>query len=203
MPLTALALNCTLKAASGGEPSSTDRLLGELLAALAGHGVTHETVRVVAENLMPGVETDMGDGDDWPTLRARILAADILVFGSSIWLGHLNSVAQRVLERMDAFLSDATDSGVLPPFGKVAVVATVGNEDGAHHVNAELFQGLNDVGFTIPAGGAIYWVGEAMGKIDYKDLPATPEKVAAATRTCARNAVHLAGLLKGAAYPAM
>ena len=202
MSLTALALNCSLKAGSA-EPSSTDRLLGEVLAALADHGVTGETVRVVEANLLPGTDTDMGDGDGdgWPALRARILAADILVFGSPIWLGHLNSVAQRVLERMDAFLSDATDSGVLPPFGKVAVVATVGNEDGAHHVTAQAYQGLADVGFTIPAGGAVYWVGEAMGKIDYKDLPDTPEKVAATTKTLARNAAHLAGLLKASAYP--
>ena len=200
MPLTALALNCSLKAASA-EPSSTDRLLGEVLAALADHGVTGETVRVVEANLLPGTDTDMGDGDGWPALRARVLAADILIFGSPIWLGHLNSVAQRVLERMDAFLSDATNCGVLPPFGKVAVVATVGNEDGAHHVTAQAYQGLADVGFTIPAGGAVYWVGEAMGKIDYKDLPDTPEKVAATTKTLARNAAHLARLLKASDYP--
>jgi len=201
MPLTAIALNCTLKS-GGGKPSSTDRMIDEVLAALAEHGVTAETVRVVDANLLPGVDTDMGDGDGWPALRAKILAADILLFASPIWLGHINSVAQRVLERMDAFFSDATDAGVLPPFGKVAVVAAVGNEDGAHHVSAEAFQGLNDVGFTIPAGGHVYWVGEAMHKIDYIDLDGTPEKVAAATKTLARNAAHLATLLKGAAYPA-
>lgn len=200
MPLTALALNCSLKPASAG-PSSTDRLIDEVLAALGEYGVTGDTVRVVEANLLPGTDTDMGDGDGWPALRTRILAADILVFGSPIWLGHLNSVGQRVLERMDAFLSDATDAGVLPPFGKVAVVATVGNEDGAHHVTAQVYQGLADVGFTIPAGGAVYWVGEAMGRIDYKDLPETPEKVAAATRTMVRNAAHLATLLKAQTYP--
>jgi multimeric flavodoxin WrbA len=200
MPLTALALNCSLKPSSAG-PSSTDRLIDEVLTALGEHGVTGETVRAVEENLLPGTDTDMGDADGWPALRARILAADILVFGSPIWLGHLNSVGQRVLERMDAFLSDATDAGVLPPFGKVAVVATVGNEDGAHHVTAQVYQGLADVGFTIPAGGAVYWVGEAMGRIDYKDLPETPEKVAATTKTLARNAAHLATLLKAQTYP--
>lgn len=200
MPLTAIALNCTLKS-GGGEASSTDKMIGEVLAALGEHGVTHETVRVADANIATGVETDMGDGDGWPALRRRILDADILVFASPIWLGHINSVAQRVLERMDAFFSDAGDDGSLPPFGKVAVVATVGNEDGAHHVSAEVFQGLNDVGFTIPASGHVYWVGEAMGKIDYKDLPKTPEKVAAATKVLARNAVHLAGLLKAKAYP--
>lgn len=55
-------------------------------------------------------------------------------------------------------------------FGKVAVAAVVGNEDGAHHCHAEIFQALNDVGFTIPAGAGTYWMGEAMGSVDYKDL---------------------------------
>jgi len=34
---------------------------------------------------------------------------------------------------------------------RVAIVGVVGNEDGAHHVGAEVFQGLNDVGFTLAA----------------------------------------------------
>ena len=45
MPLRALALNCTLSPSPA--ESSTDRLLGEVLDALAGHGVEHESVRVV------------------------------------------------------------------------------------------------------------------------------------------------------------
>ena len=49
-------------------------------------------------------------------------------------------------------------------------MVTVGNEDGAHHVAAELYQGLADVGFTIPASAQTYWVGEAMQGTDYKDL---------------------------------
>jgi hypothetical protein len=83
----------------------------------------------------------------------------------------------------------------------VAVAAVVGNEDGAHHISAELFQALNDVGFTIPAGGVTYWVGEAMGSTDYKDLDPKPEKVLSTTATVARNAAHLAGLLAARGYP--
>jgi hypothetical protein len=86
-------------------------------------------------------------------------------------------------------------------FGKVAVVAVVGNEDGAHHVCAELFQALNDVGFTLPATAGTYWVGEAMQKTDYKDLARTPDAVASATAMLARNAAHLATLLKTSPYP--
>jgi hypothetical protein len=89
----------------------------------------------------------------------------------------------------------------MPTFGKVAVVAVVGNEDGAHHVAAECYQWLNDVGFTIPAAGAVYWVGEAMGSVDYQDLDETPEAVASSLEMTASSAAHLARLLVADGYP--
>lgn len=198
---TAIAINCSLKA-TGPARSSTDRLLNEVTAALAREGVVvAETIRIADHDVKTGVEADMGDGDAWPALRDRILAADILVFGTPIWLGHLSSVAQRVLERFDALFSEIDAQGRTPASGRIAVVAVVGNEDGGHHVASQLMQGLNDVGFTIPAGGAVYWVGEAMHKIDYIDLAETPDAVAGATATLAANAAHLAGFLSGARYP--
>jgi multimeric flavodoxin WrbA len=201
MPLTAFAVNCSLKSGSTG--SSTDKLVGELLDALAAHGVKSSgVVRIADQNVLPGVTSDEGDGDTWPEIRRQILAADIFVFGTPIWMGHPCSLAQRVLERLDAFLGETDDEGRMVSLNRVAVVAVVGNEDGAHHVAAELFQGLNDVGFTIPAGGMTYWVGEAMHKTDYRDLPAGSEKTTQATKSAAANAAHLAGLLRTSGYPA-
>lgn len=201
MQLTAFALNCSLKASDDKEKSSTDRLLADLLAALVPHGVKGEIVRSLDHDIKPGVLSDMGKGDDWPKLRQKILAADIFVLGLPIWLGQPSSVAKRVLERMDAFLDETDDRGRMPAAGKVALVAIVGNEDGAHHCHAACFQALNDVGFTIPANSGIYWVGEAMSDVNYVDLPETPEKVAAAIEMATSNAAHLASLLKGEAYP--
>lgn len=198
MALAALALNCTLKAS--GAASSTDKLLREVLAELGRHEISGEVVRVVDLDIRPGVTSDEGPGDDWPALRKKILAADILVFGTPVWLGQPSSVARRVLERMDAFLGETDDKKRTPSFGKVAVVAVVGNEDGAHHYHAEIFQALNDVGFTLAAGAGTYWVGEAMGSTDYKDLDKPYDKTVQATRMLASNAAHLAGLLKAAAY---
>lgn len=134
-------------------------------------------------------------------LRERILGADILVFATPTWLGHMSSVAQRVLERLDAELSDTDDQGRLRTYGKVAAVVVVGNEDGAHAITAAAYQGLNDVGFSIPAAGVTYWNGEAMHKTDYKDLDETPTETASATKSLAANAAHLARLLKGQPYP--
>lgn len=198
--LTSLALNCTLKGSDG--ESSTDKLLHELVAALEAEGVTSSgIVRLADRDIRPGVTSDEGQGDDWPEIRAQILAADILVIGTPIWLGHPSSYAQRVLERLDAFLGEKADDGRLISLDRVALVAVVGNEDGAHHVAAELFQGLNDVGFTIPAAGMTYWVGEAMHTTDYKDLPNGSEKTTAATKNAARRAAHLARLLREQHYP--
>lgn len=200
MPLRALALNCTLSPSPA--ESSTDKLLGEVLTALAGHGVEHESVRVVDHDVRPGVELDMGEGDAWPAIREKVMAADILVLGTPTWMGQQSSVCQRVLERLDAELSETDEQGRPLTFGKVAVAVVVGNEDGAHHISAVVFQSLNDVGFTIPAQGVSYWNGEAMQSTDYKDLPEVPEKTASTTATAAANAAHLARLLKDGGYPA-
>ena len=100
--LRAFALNCTLKASSDDEPSSTDKLLADMLAAMEPYGVHGEIVRVADHNIKPGVRSDEGPGDDWPDLRKRILAADIFILGMPIWLGQPSSIAKRVLERMDA-----------------------------------------------------------------------------------------------------
>ena len=199
--LKALPLNCTLKS-DASEASSTDAMIALLAKAFGKHGVkVSEPVRVAALNIKPGVTSDEGEGDDWPALREKILAHDILILGGPIWMGQVSSVTKRVLERMDAFLSETDDAGRMPSYGKVAVAAIVGNEDGAHFCSAQMFQALNDVGWTIPAIGACYWVGEAMGSVDFKDLKTTPKKVKETAKMVASNAAHLAGLLSKSNYP--
>jgi multimeric flavodoxin WrbA len=178
-------------------------LLGQqVLDALSEHDVSGELIRVDDHEVRFGVSTDEGDGDAWPAIQEKMLAADILVMSTPIWMGQPSSVCKMALERLDAELSETDDDGRMLTYAKVAGVAVVGNEDGAHHVSAELFQALNDTGFTIPAAGVTYWVGEAMHTDDYTDQVPTPEKTAGTTRTLAANAAHLAGLLKPANYPA-
>lgn len=198
--LTVLALNCTLTPSPGA--SSTELLLTQVMNALASNGATGDIIRVVDFDVRPGVQTDMGDGDQWPQIREKLLAADILIVGTPIWVGHMSSIAQRVIERLDAELSETDDAGRPIMFDKVAAVAVVGNEDGAHHATAELYQGLVDVGFTVAAQAGTYWNGEAMHTTDYKDLESTPDEVASATETLARTTVHLARALKAQPYPA-
>lgn len=198
--LTALAINCTLKPSP--DESSSNLLATQILASLAEHGVTGEIVRAVDHDIRPGVTKDEGDGDEWPALREKVLAADILVFVTPTWLGQHSSVAQRVLERLDNELGETDELGRPILFDKVALAGIVGNEDGAHHIAAVLFQALDDVGFTVPAQATVYWNGEAMGATDYKDLEQTPQKVSEAMSTATRNAAHLARVLRERQYPA-
>lgn len=198
--LNAFGLNCTLK--QGSEKSSTQKLLDQVLRALTPYGVAVSHARVADHVIKPGVKADEGDGDEWPALRRRVLDANILVLASPIWMGQPSSVAKCVLERMDAFLGEIDKQDRYPTFGRVAIVAVVGNEDGAHHVTAELYQALADVGFSIPGGSSAYWVGEAMGSVNYIDLARTPPKLARTIKTLACNAAHLATLLKKNPYPA-
>ena len=201
MPLTAIALNCTLKR-SGGEDSSTDKMIQLVAGELAKHDIAlRETIRIADHDVKPGVTSDEGDGDAWPDIRRRILDADILIFGTPVWLGQMSSLAKKVLERMDAFLGETDGKGRMPSYGKVAVLAVVGNEDGAHNISATVYQALNDTGWTIPAAAVCYWVGEAMGKTDFKQLPRVPDKVQETATTLASNAAQLARLLKDSPYP--
>lgn len=197
-PLTALALVCTLKPSPS--ESSSQLLARQLLDELATHDVTGTAVRLVDYDIKPGVELDEGEGDQWPHIREQIIASDILLIVTPTWLGHLSSVAQRALERLDAELSETDDDGRPLVEGKVAIVGVVGNEDGAHAIVADVFQALNDIGFSIPSQGSTYWNGEAMGSVDYKDLDETPESVAASNATVANNAAHLARLLAERPY---
>lgn len=197
--IRALALNCTLKRSPA--TSSSEVLGQEVLDALARQGVDGEMLRVVDHDVRFGVSTDEGDGDGWPAIREKLLAAQILVIATPIWLGQPSAVCKMVLERLDAELSETDDEGRMLTYGKVAGVAVVGNEDGAHHTIGEVQQALNEVGFTCPAAGATYWVGEALHTTDYVDARPKPDTTGRSTKALALNSAHLARLLAEQPYP--
>src|SRR3546814_598743 len=126
---TCFILNCTLKPSPA--ESSSDLLGSQLLSAFEEHGVSGQMARVVDQDVRFGVSTDEGDGDEWPQLRERMLAADILVIVTPIWLGQPSAVCKMVLERLDAELSETDDDGRMLTYDKVAAIGVVGNEDGA------------------------------------------------------------------------
>ncbi|WP_396918552.1 flavodoxin family protein, partial [Mycolicibacterium sp.] len=142
--LHALALVCSLKRSP--DESSSALMAEQVCENLGALGATTEILRCADYVIEPGVEADMGNGDEWPKIREKVLAADILLISTPVWLGHPSSIAQRVLERLDAELSNTDDGGRPVMVGKVALVSVVGNEDGAHKTVADVFQALNDIG---------------------------------------------------------
>ena len=153
--MKALILNCTLKPSPA--TSSTEALAQVVIDELARGGAETELVRLVDLNLKPGVATDEGEGDDWPSVHEKIMAANILIFATPTWVGQMSSVCMRALERMDALFEETDHSGRPVAFGKVAGIVITGNEDGAHHVISEVSGGLVDIGFTIPGQAWTYW----------------------------------------------
>ncbi|WP_031038998.1 flavodoxin family protein [Streptomyces sp. NRRL F-5650] len=198
--MRALVVNCTLKPSP--QPSNTEALAATVIAALKGHGAEVDVVRAVDLNLKPGVETDMGDGDDWPDVHEKLLAAQILVVASPTWLGRPSSVAQRVLERMDAMLAETDDEGRPVAYNRVAGVLVTGNEDGAHHVISEISGGLADIGYTIPGQAWTYWhLGPGPGP-DFLDDERGHDWSVSTGRAMASNLVHAARALGAMPLPA-
>jgi multimeric flavodoxin WrbA len=164
----AVFINCTLKPSP---ETSNSEALGRVVAdALEAEDVKVDFMRAVDHQIKPGVESDMGDGDDWPRIREKIVASEILVIVTPTWLGRPSSVAQRVLERMDAMLAETDDEDRPIAYNRVAGVVVTGNEDGAHHVISEISGALSDIGYTIPGQAWTYWNrGPGPGK-DYLDM---------------------------------
>ena len=198
--LRALILNCTLKPSPA--PSSTEALAGVVATELRDRGCTVESLRVVDHSIHPGVERDMGNGDQWPEILKRVLESQILILATPTWVGQHSSVAQRVIERLDAELSETDAEGRPSLYDRIVIPVVVGNEDGAHHIVGIIAQALSDVGFVVPAQGGVYWNGEAMSATDFIDLDTTPDKVRIACAAAAANAAHLARLLRADPFPA-
>jgi multimeric flavodoxin WrbA len=161
-------INCTLKRSP--DPSNTDALAQVVVDRLEKDGVRVKVLRAVDLDIEPGVTSEpVREGDAWPAVHAELLDAEILVMASPTWLGRPSSVAQRVLERMDAMLSETDDQGRPVAYNRVAGVVVTGNEDGAHHVISEISGALADIGYTIPGQAWTYWhLGPGPGP-DYLD----------------------------------
>jgi multimeric flavodoxin WrbA len=153
--MRATILNCTLKPSPA--TSNTEALARVVADALENDDVDVELVRVADHDVKPGVSSDEGDGDEWPQLLEKVLASEILVIATPTWLGQISSVAKRVLERLDALLSETDGQGRPVAYGRVAGFVVTGNEDGAHHCIAQLAQGVIDIGWTVPGQAWTYW----------------------------------------------
>jgi len=198
--MRALILNCTLKSSPG--ESNTDALSDVVAAALEEKGIAVDRRRLADLDIPPGVQTDLGDGDEWPGVHQAIGQSDILIVATPTWLGQPSSIAKRALERMDAMISEKRDDGTYVAYNKVAGVIVTGNEDGAHHVIAEVCQALIDIGFTVPGQAWTYWnKGPGPGPT-YLETDEGHDWSASTGRTMAANLAAVAEALRQHPIPA-
>jgi multimeric flavodoxin WrbA len=197
--MKALLINCTLKPSPAF--SNTGALIKKAAKLLKTYKIETEEIRLVDYEVKPGNSSDEGNGDQWPEILKKIAQCDIFIIGTPVWMGHLASTAQRVIERLDAIFHEAgfadKKTGQYMTYNKVAGCLVTGNEDGAHSCAAQVLWSMQELGFTIPPNVNAYWVGLAGGDKDY--VEAGGEKYLYTNYTLrwmVANLVYFANLLK-------
>jgi multimeric flavodoxin WrbA len=194
-------INCTLT--KSPQRSHTQTLADRSIAVMRANGVTVESIRAVDHDIAPGVWPDMTEHgfhvDEWPTLFDRVLAADILVLCTPIWLGEKSSVCTRVIERLYGNSSQLNSAGQYAYYGRVGGCLVTGNEDGIKHCAMNVLYSLQHLGYTIPPQADAGWIGEAGPGPSYGDddtVGLDNDFTNRNTTFMTWNLLHLARLLK-------
>ena len=169
--LRALFVNCTLKRSP--ERSHTQGLAERSMEIMRRQGVTVEAVRAVDHDIATGVWPDMTEHgwerDEWPAIFERVMASDILVLCTPIWLGEKSSVCTRVIERLYGNSSQLNEAGQYAYYGRTGGCLVTGNEDGIKHCALETLYALQHLGYAIPPEADAGWIGEAGPGPSYQD----------------------------------
>lgn len=204
--LTALYVNTSLK--RDCKDSHTQLLLDASAGIMAGQGVAVDHLHMLDHVVPPGIQPDMTehgwDRDDWPDLWQRVLAADILVIGTPLWLGEESSTCRVLIERLYAMSDRLNDRGQSIFYGKVGGSVVTGNEDGIKHVAMSLGFAMNHLGYTIPPQADCGWIGEAGPGPSFGDTADDGSRVGfdndftrQNTTIMTWNLMHMAHLLRG------
>jgi multimeric flavodoxin WrbA len=199
--LRALYINCTLKRSP--EASNTQGLADRAIAVLEANRVEVETIRAVDHDIATGVYPDMTehgwDVDEWPTIHEKVMASDILVLCTPIWLGEKSSVCTQVVERLYGNSHLLNDQGQYAYYGRVGGCIVTGNEDGVKHCAMNVLYSLQHLGYTIPPQADSGWIGEAGPGPSYLDPGSGGPENDFTNRNTAFmtwNLLHLARMLK-------
>ncbi|MGD2138526.1 MAG: NAD(P)H-dependent oxidoreductase, partial [Gammaproteobacteria bacterium] len=169
--LKALFLNCTLKRSP--ELSHTEGLIDISRAIMEKNGVSVRVLRPVDHDIAPGVYPDMTEHgwekDEWPAIHPLVMAADILVITSPVWLGEKSSVCNRIIERLYSNSGELNEAGQYAYYGRAGGCLVTGNEDGAKHCAMNILYSLQHLGYVIPPQADAAWVGEAGPGPSYRD----------------------------------
>jgi len=169
--LSAMFLNCSLKPSR--EPSHTQKLMDVSRAIMEANGMTTQTLRLADLDIAPGVYPDMTEHgwarDDWPDVQAKVMATDVLVLGTPIWLGDKSSICARAIERLYGYSGKLNDAGQYAYYGRVGGCIVTGNEDGIKHCAMNILYSLQHLGYVIPPQADAGWIGEAGPGPSYGD----------------------------------
>lgn len=201
--LSALFINCTLKPSP--QLSHTQGLIDRSVEIMRAEGVSTEVIRAVDHPIVPGMSPDMREEgweeDAWPAIYEKVLAADILVLGTPIWLGDKSSACTRVIERLYSCSGQTNDRGQYIYYGRVGGCLVSGNEDGLKHCGMNILYSLQHIGFTIPPQADTGWVGEAGPGPSYLDPDSGGPENDFTNQTLATmswNLMHMATMLREA-----
>ena len=169
--LRAVYINTTLKRSP--EVSNTQGLMDRSAELMRRQGVEIDMLRAVDHDIATGIWSDMTEHgwetDEWPAIFERVMAADILVLGTPIWLGEKSSICTRVIERLYGNSSQLNDQGQYAYYGRTGGCIVTGNEDGIKHCSMGILYSLQHLGFTIPPQADAGWIGEAGPGPSYLD----------------------------------
>ncbi len=205
--LRAVFINTTLKPSP--QESHTRLLIDNSVAIMEAQGIHVDVIRSVDHQIAPGVYDDMTEHgferDDWPPILEKVMAADILVIGTPIWLGEKSSECTRVIERLYGHSGELNDAGQYAYYGRVGGCLVTGNEDGVKHCAMNILYSLGHLGYTIPPQADAGWIGEAGPGPSYGDEQDDGGRVGFDNEFTQRNTtfmtwnlIHLARMLKDA-----
>jgi multimeric flavodoxin WrbA len=193
--LKAAFLIGTLKPAT--EWSHTETLCELLAEELARHGCGSELIRLAEYDIPPGIQSNLGGGDEWPGLLKKVLAADILIFATPIWWGIQSSLIQRVIERMDELNEELLATGKSELANKVGGIVITGSEDGAQHIIGNLLNFMVWNGLTMPPACSLSYLGDfPETKDELMEKFRESKSTSAMAKTMARNLSFFSRLLK-------
>lgn len=200
--LKALFINTTLK--KSPDHSQTEDLMTTSRTIMERNGIQTQLLRVADYDIALGIYPDMTehgwDRDDWPKIQEKIMAAEILVVGTPIWLGEESSLCRVVIERLYSYSGKLNDSGQYAYYGRTGGALITGNEDGVKHSAMTILYALQHIGFTILPQADAGWIGEAGPGPSYGDDGAgyDNEFTQRNTTFMTWNLMHMARLLKDA-----
>jgi multimeric flavodoxin WrbA len=205
--LQAVLFNCSLK--RDPEESHTHILMSVAADIMRKNGVSVKFIHAAAHDIAYGVYPDMTehgwDNDEWPEIWTDVLAADIVILGTPIWLGEESSVCRIIVERLYAMSGELNDKGQSIYYGKVGGAVVTGNEDGVKACSKTILYSLQHLGLVVPPQADCGWIGEVGPGPSYGDAQNgdTPigfdnDFTQRNTTIMTWNRMHMARLLKDA-----